>query len=83
MRSANGGSDQSASTTEQDGSRHARMWILVSFGSDSGAEAKADKGSDQSMAPVASLAPHSRISPPLGVSNVRWNWRAASALCKF
>lgn len=46
MRSANGGSDQSASTTEQDGSRHARMWILVSFSSDGGAEAKADKSSD-------------------------------------
>jgi hypothetical protein len=59
MRRANGAADESASTTEQDGRNHARMWVLVCFRSDSSAEAKADEGSDQHMASVASLPPHS------------------------
>jgi hypothetical protein len=61
MRSSNGGVDQSANTTEQDWRNPARMWVLVSFGSDSGANAKAEEGSDQSMAPVASLPPEVRV----------------------
>jgi hypothetical protein len=65
MRGANGGADESASATRQNRRNHARMWVLVSFGSDSGAEAKADDGSDQSMAPVAWLPPHSAITPTL------------------
>ena len=52
MRSTKGGANESASTTEQDRRNHARMWILVSFGSHGSAKAKADDGSDQSMAPV-------------------------------
>jgi hypothetical protein len=63
MRGANGGADESASTASEDRRKSARMWVLVSFGSDSGAEAKADNGSDQSMAPVARLPPHSAITP--------------------
>jgi hypothetical protein len=70
MRSSNGGVDQSANTTEQDRRNHARMWVLVSFGSDGGADAKAEEGSDQSMAPVASLPPYSSIAPPAGISDV-------------
>jgi len=73
MRSSNSGADHSASATEQDRRNHARMWVLVSFGSDSGADAKADEGSDQSMAHVASLPPHSSIAPPAGISHVGRN----------
>jgi hypothetical protein len=62
-RGSNGGADEGANTTSEDRRNHARMWVLVSFGSDSGAEAKADDGSDQSMAPVAWLPPHSAIAP--------------------
>ncbi|MGA7930805.1 MAG: hypothetical protein WCA20_33030 [Candidatus Sulfotelmatobacter sp.] len=62
MRGTNGGADQSASTTEQDRCDDARMWVLVSLGPDSGAEAKADEGSDQHMAPVACVPPHSPIA---------------------
>jgi hypothetical protein len=73
MRSSNGGADQSASTSEQDRRNHARMWVLVSFGTDGGADAKADEGSDQSMAPVASGPPHSSIAPLAGISDVGRN----------
>jgi hypothetical protein len=40
------------------------MWVLISFGSDSSADAKTDEGSDQSMAPVPLLPPYASIARP-------------------
>jgi hypothetical protein len=59
------------------------MWVLVSFGSDGGADAKAEECSDQSVAAVASLPPHSSISQPAGISDVGRNERCGSTLGKL
>ncbi|MGA8440950.1 MAG: hypothetical protein WB762_06235 [Candidatus Sulfotelmatobacter sp.] len=75
MRSAKGGANESASTTNQDRRNHARMWILVSFGSHGSAKAKADDGSDQSMAPVPWLPPHSAMAPPVIAPSARQGTR--------
>ena len=82
MRSPHGGADQSASATEQDGRNDACMWIPVSFGSESSADAKADEGTDQNMAPVGSLPPHS-IAPPAWISDLGRSRRDRSALGTF
>jgi len=80
MRSANGGPHQCPSTTEQNGCNDTRMWVLVPFGADSNAQAKADEGSNQSVAPVAGLPPHSPIAPPAWISYLERNRRDGSAL---
>lgn len=82
MISANGGTDQSTSTPEQDrcSDARARMLVLVAFGSDGSADAKADEGSDQSMAPVAWLPPRSSIAPPAGIPDAARNHRDGSSL---
>ena len=83
MRSTNGGADQSASATEQDRRKDARMWVLVSFGPQGSAEAKADESSDQSMAPVAWLPPRSSIARPTRISDLGRNQRCGSTSCKL
>jgi hypothetical protein len=69
MRSTDGGTDQSASTAEQDRCNDARasVLILIAFDADGSADGKADEGSDQSMAPIASLAPGCFIFPAAGI----------------
>jgi hypothetical protein len=80
MRSANGGTDQSTSTPEQDRRNDARVRVLIAFGSDGSAEAKADEGSYQCMAPVAWLPPRSFITPPAGIPDPGRNPRGGSTL---
>jgi hypothetical protein len=71
MRGAHTGADQSASAAEQDGRKDARMWVLVSLGPESSTQAKADEGSDQHMAFVACLPPHSPIASTVIVPTAR------------
>jgi hypothetical protein len=81
MRSANGGTDQSASTPEKDrrNDARARMLVLVPFGADGSAEAKADEGPYQSMAAIAS-PPGSSITPPAGIPDLGQNYRDGRTL---
>jgi hypothetical protein len=82
MRTANDGTDQSAKTTEQDGRADARlrMLVLVDFGPDGSSEAKADEGSDRSMARVSRLPPHSAMGSRARILDLRRNQNDGSTL---
>jgi len=80
MRSANGGTDHGASTTEQNRDDDARMGVLVSLGADGSAQAKADEGSDQNVTAVGGLPPGSPIAPSAWISDMGWTRRHGSAL---
>ena len=85
MRTANGSSDHSADTTEENRRNHTRprMLVLVAFGSKSGSDAKADDCSDQSMAPVSRGWPHSARSARLRISDTAWNGIHGSTMGKL
>ena len=85
MRTANDGTDKNAKTTEQDGRADARlrMLVLVYFGPDGSSEAKADEGSDRSMARVSRLPPHSARGTRARIPDLRRNENDGSTLGKL
>jgi hypothetical protein len=85
MRTANDGTDQSAKTTGHDGRADARLrvLVLVDFGPDGSSEAKADEGSDRSMASVSRLPPHSAVDSCARILDQRRNENDGSTLGKL
>lgn len=73
MRTAHGSTDQSAYAAEQDRRNDSRMWVSVALGSKGRSHAKADEGSNQSMAPVAWLTPRRSMPRTAGISDSGWN----------
>jgi hypothetical protein len=78
MTSANRSADQSADAPEKDRCSDARVWILVSFGPEGRADAKANDRPDQSVAPVASLPPHGSVAPSGRILDPGWSRRNGS-----
>ena len=83
MRSANASTNESATTTEQDRRKDTRVRVLVCFRPESSADAKTDKSSDQCMASVAWLPPHSSVAPPPRIPHLGRKQREWTALGKF